>query len=356
MARIGLGILSFAHGHASIYAQVWARDEDVELVACWDDDEQRGKAAAERYGMRYSPHLEDVLENPQVDAVCITSETSRHAELCEAAAASGKAILLQKPMALTLADCDRIIQAVERHGVFLSMAFQMRHDPSNLKMKELLEAGAIGRVGLLRRRHCISVLFSPQFVQGPTRWHLEREKNRGMFMDDAVHAADFLLWFLGMPVSVMAEIDNTLTQVAPDDTGVALYRFPDGAFGVLVNSSVTWAGENTTEIYGDKGVIIQNHDDGPSTHVLPPHPIALKLYQAEHPEKGWQDFGLPIPKSHGERIAGVARPFVECLLQGKPPIVSAREGRQSVEMVLGAYLSARTGRRIHFPLTEDVPL
>src|SRR5438094_613951 len=129
MAPIGIGILSFAHGHVNAYCDQLVRFEDVRLVAAWDDNPERGARQAE---------------------------------------------------------------------------------------------------------------------------------NVGMFFDDAVHAADFLYWLLGAPVSVMAEIDNVLTDVAPDDTGMAIYRYADGAFGLIYNSSVTLAGENTTEVYGDQGVLIQN--------------------------------------------------------------------------------------------------
>jgi predicted dehydrogenase len=349
MARIGIGVLSFAHGHAGVYCQQLARDEDVRLVACWDDDAARGQAAAAQYGMRYTPHPEDVLSDPEVQAVILTMETSRHAEFVVAAAEAKKEILLQKPMALTLADCDRIIEAVDRAGVRLMMAFQMRRDPLNLKMKTLLEEGAVGKVGILRRRHCLGVLFSDSFVNGPTRWHIDPEKNMGMFMDDAVHAADFLYWFLGRPASVTAEIDNILTEVAPDDTGVALYRYPDRAMAVLFNSSVVHAAENTTEIYGDRGVIIQNFGDGPSTPMAEPGAMPLKLYRRDSPPR-WETFDLPVPKSHGERIAAVPRPFVEMILHDREPDVNARDGRVSVEMILGAYQSAREGRRVSFPL------
>jgi predicted dehydrogenase len=118
----------------------------------------------------------------------------------------------------------------------------------------------------------------------------------------------------------------------------------------LVNSSVTLAGENTTEVYGDQGVIIQNHDDLVSTNVaLPPHPIALKFYARG--DDHWQDQGVAIPASHAERIAAVPRAFVDCILHGWPPLTTAHDGRVSVEMILGAYRSAREGRRIHFPLS-----
>ncbi len=347
-AKIGIGVISFAHGHSQAYCRRMLGYDDVSLVSCWDDNEARGKAAAEAYGMRYTPHVEDVLDDPDIQGVIITTETNRHAEMAVAAAAAGKHILCQKPMALTLEDCDLMADAAEKAGVKFVMAYQMRHDPSNQKIKELVESGVLGRISLLRRRHCIPVLFSDDFVNGPTHWHIEPEKNMGMFMDDASHATDFIHWIMGRPASVMAEIENTVTDVAPDDTGVAIYRYASGAMVVLLNSSVTLAGENTTEVYGDQGVLIQNYDDLVSTHLAPPGAVALKLYTRDAPQ--WQDLGMPIPPHHGERIAGVPRSFIDCLKYDLDPPVTAEDGRVSVEMVLGAYRSAKEGRRIAFPL------
>ena len=351
MDKIGIAVLSYAHGHANTYSQELVKYDDVKMVACWDDNEARGKEAAAKYGMAYSPRLDDVIGNPDVDGVIVTNETYRHAELVTAAAKAGKHILCQKPMALTLEDCDRMKEAVEKAGVKFSMAFQMRCDPVNIKIKELLDSGVIGKVAVLRRRHCIGVLFSENFVKGPTRWHIDPEKNMGMFMDDAVHATDFLRWVLGDPVSVMAEIDNIHTNVAPDDNGVALYRFKNKEIVTLFNGSTTLAGENTTEIYGDKGVIIQNYGDGPSCAMpRPADAVPLKMFLKDSGVPGWQNFNLPIPKSQGERIAAVPRPFIEYLKGNRGPIATALDGKKSVEMVLGAYRSAREGRRIFFPL------
>src|SRR5579884_1116243 len=147
MSAINLGILSFAHGHVGVYCNQMQGWDDVRLVATWDDDEARGKASAEKFGMDYSPHVEDVLGRKEIDAVIVTSETNKHADLCVAAAEAGKHILLQKPMALTLEECDRIIAAVDRAGVTLQMAFQMRCDPVNQRMKQMIEDGTLGKVG-----------------------------------------------------------------------------------------------------------------------------------------------------------------------------------------------------------------
>ncbi|MCE2401029.1 Gfo/Idh/MocA family oxidoreductase [Candidatus Poribacteria bacterium] len=347
--KIGIGIISFAHGHANAYCNRMQTFDDVKLIACWDDNVERGENAASQFGMNFSPHLEDIVNHPEIDAVIVTCETNRHAEMVAAAASEGKNILCQKPMALTLEDCDKIAEAVQKSGVKFMMAHQMRRDPANIAMKKLIESGVLGKIGMLRRRHCINVLFSEAFVTGPSRWHIDPEKNMGMFMDDASHATDFIYWMLGKPTSVIAEIDNVLTDVAPDDTGVAVYRFSGGTMAILINTSVTLAGENTTEIYGDEGVVIQNYGDGPSCNMpRPENAVALKLYTRDEPT--WKDLGIAIPNSHGERIAGVPRPFINCLKNDTEPDVSVEAGRVSVEMVLGAYRSAQEGRRISFPL------
>jgi len=347
-SKIGIGIISFAHGHANSYCHRMLTFDDVKLVGCWDDNEARGKSAANQFDMSYSPHLEDVINHPDIQGVIVTCETNRHAEMVIAAAKAGKDILCQKPMALTLEDCDRMTEAAEKAGIKFMMGFQMRHDPANIKMKELIDNGTLGKIGVLRRRHCIPVLFNENFVNGPSRWHIEPEKNMGMFMDDASHATDFIHWMLGRPTSVIAEIDNILTDVAPDDTGLAVYRFSSGAMAILLNTSVTLAGENTTEIYGDQGVVIQNYGDGPSCNIpRPENAIAVKLYTRDQP--AWQDLGIPIPQSHGERISAVPRPFIDCLKNDTEPEITAWDGRVSVEMVLNAYQSAKQGRRIAFP-------
>ncbi len=349
-SKIGIGIISFAHGHANAYCHKMVTFEDVNLVACWDDNTERGENAASQFGMTYTPHLEDVVNHAEIDAVIVTCETNRHAEMVTAAASSGKHILCQKPLALTLEDCDIIGDAVQKSGVKFMMAHQMRRDPANIAMKELIDSGVLGKIGLLRRRHCINVLFNEAFVTGPSRWHIDPVKNMGMFMDDASHATDFIYWMLGKPTSVIAEIDNVLTDVAPDDSGIAVYRFPSGTMAILINNSVTLAGENTTEIYGDDGVVIQNYGDGPSCNIpRPDDAIALKMYTRAEPL--WKDLGIEIPNGHGERISGVPRPFIDCLKNDAESDVTVEDGRISVEMVLGAYRSAEEGKRISFPLT-----
>ena len=348
--KLGIGILSFAHGHVNSYARLLKTYDDVQLVACWDDNKERGTKQAETFGIPYMPHAEDVIERPDIDCIIVSSETNKHADLACAAMEAGKSVLLQKPMATTLADCDRIIETVKRTGVWFSMAWQMRCDPQNIKMKELVDAGAVGKVGWIRRRHCLNLFFNEAFMTGPTRWHIDKESNIGIVFDDISHAFDWILWMRDgeMPVSIMAEIGNALTDYGTEDTGTVILRWADGMFGTVSHSSVVWASENTTEIYGDQGAIIQNYGDGPSCAIKPPCPIGVKLFQVDKRELGWQDQGMEIPDTHGERIAGVTERFMEGLKSGVP-MCTAEDGRKSVEMMLAAYESSRTGQRITFP-------
>lgn len=349
MDRVRIGVLSHAHGHANTYCQAMRDFPDVTLVASWDDDQARGRQAAQACGLEFRTDADEVIKDPGIDALIITCETNRHAEFVERAAAAGKHILLQKPMATTLADCDRIAAAVRRAGVKFSMAFQMRRDPVNRQMKQLLDEGAIGRVFLVRRRHTINVLLNPAFGTGGTAWHVDPVANVGMFFDDANHAADWFYWMFGAPRSVSAEIDNVLGSNAPDDNGVALYRFAKGEIGILLNSSTTVAGVNTTEIYGDQGTIVQDFGDAPSTSApRPPDAAPLRLIRRD--DKAWTEYRLPIPASQGERIAAVPRPFVDYLRGLSDTAIGPEEGRASVEMVLAAYRAAAEGRRVELPL------
>lgn len=343
-APVRIGVISFAHGHVNAYVDVIAGFDDAVVLAAWDDDEVRGRAACEKFGLQFEASLDALLARADIDAVIIASPTNRHAEHCIAAAHAGKAIVLQKPMALSLTDCDAIAAAVHGSGVPFTMAYQMRVDPVNLKMRELLQERAIGNVFLVKRRHAIPMLLNKEWAR-PGNWHIDPVQNMGMFMDDASHAADFLLWLMGKPASVMAEIDNIVTDVAPDDNGVALLRFAGGAMGLLVNSSTMLAAEATTEIYGDAGTIVHYFGDSPASSLpRPAGAAALKIFRAG--AKDWEVFDLPADTPHGNRIRGLARPLVDFLHGRRGPIADAAEGRACIEIILAAYRSAREGRRI----------
>ncbi len=344
---IGIGVLGFAHGHVNSYCKAWREHhaDRVRLIAAWDHDTERLRQGCHAHGTEPSGSVDVLLARDDLAAVVIAAETSLHAELVEAAAEAGKTIILQKPAALALAEADRIVEAVRRTGVRFTLAWQMRVDPQNLEMRDLIADGAVGRVLIVRRRHCLMTHRMKGFDQ---TWHVKPELNRGMWADDAAHAIDFLYWLFGMPESVSAEIATLYNPQVPDDHGIAIYRYANGMMAEVVSSFVAVAGENTTEISGDRGVIIQNFGDQPSAGAPKPNgATALKWFSEER--GAWQYSDLPPPDHQGVRITGLAAPLVEFLAQEREPIATAEEGRDVLRMTLASYEASEQGRRIPLP-------
>jgi predicted dehydrogenase len=340
-----IAVLGFAHGHVGLYCDIW-RDRpelDIEVVAGWDHDPARLKEAVEKRKVRGFSETSALFAQPEIEAVVIGAETSVHTDLVVAAAKAGKKIVLQKPLALTMAQADKIVEAVEKSGVPFTLAWQMRVDPQNVRMKQLVQEGVLGRILMVRRRHGLNTHMWDWF---PNSWHVKPELNRGMWADDAAHAVDFLYWLLGPPRSVYAEIDTLVNPKVPDDQGIAIFRYDAGTFAEAACSFTCVAGENTTEIVGENGSVIQNYGDAPSCN-FPRVKDAVGLKWTLRDGKEWTDSGIPSPANHGERIKALAGPLAEFLHGRRPPIATAEEGRDVLRLILATYESSITGKRIN---------
>jgi len=343
MTSVGLGILGFAHGHVNSYCRRWLDEPalGVRIVAGWDRDPQRLEKAVSDLGVEAEASVSALLARRDVEAVIICAETALHADLVEQAAEAGKTIVLQKPMALTMAEGDRIVAAVSAARVSFTMAWQMRVDPQNLQIKALLAEGRLGRVFMVRRRHGLPMCLQEAFASS---WHVAPEWNRDLWADDAAHAFDFIYWLLGRPQSITAEIESLHDPRMPMDNGIALFRYPGGPLAEVSCSFTNLASENTTEVICEKGSIVQNYGDVPSCGVPRPEGAAgLKWFVAD--ENRWVYSDIPTPAGHGERIADLAGPIAEFVRGERPAIATAEEGREVLRMILAGYVAQRRGAR-----------
>ena len=341
---IGVGILGFAHGHVNAYCNLWTQDPayDIKVAAGWDHDAARLANNAKSYGFTVCTSPEELLARPDVQAVVVASETSLHADLVEKAAAAGKMIAVQKPMALTLAQADRMVAAVERAGVPFTMAWQMRVDPQNVKVKEMVRSGELGKIFIVRRRHGLGVHTWPDFK---SLWHTKPDLNRDIWADDAAHAIDYIHWLLGVPESVTAEMDTLNDPQIPMDNGIAIFRYPGGPIAEVVCSFTCVAAENTTEVFAEKGSIIQNYGDVPSCNVpRPTDACGLKWFTTA--KNDWTCSDIASPSGHGARINGLSGPLSDFFHGKCAPIATAEEGRTTLRMTLACYVSTREGRRV----------
>lgn len=341
---IKIGILGVAHGHVGMYCARWREHPEfgVRVTAAWDHDAARADAFCKNNGLASAASASKLLARRDVDAVVVAAETSLHADLVEEAAGAGKPVILQKPLALNMAQADRIVAAVERNGIPFTLAWQMRVDPHNLKIKELLASGEFGRIYMIRRRHCLNSHLWKDFDK---TWHVNPALNRDIFADDAAHAMDFLYWLRGMPVSVAAELGTLLNPRVPNDNAIAVFRYADGSFGEVSCTFVAVAGENVTEAICENGSIIENYGDVPScAFPWPEGGIQLKWCLLKTGR--WTVSDLPDIRQHGERIGGLARPLAEFLHGKRTPIATAAEGRDVLRMIDACYESAEKGTRV----------
>ncbi|WP_158606390.1 Gfo/Idh/MocA family protein [Paenibacillus ginsengarvi] len=347
---VQVGILGFAHGHVHTYCTEWNNGSyGIKVAAGWDHDPDRLAKAAQMFGLQTYATAEELLANERIQAVVIASETSLHADLTELAAKAGKAVILQKPLALTMNEADRIVKAVAASGIRFTLAWQMRVDPQNLQMKAWMESGELGQIFSIRRRHGLAMGLQPAFADS---WHVQPEYNRDIWADDASHPIDLLHYWLGVPESVTAEIESLYNPRIPMDNGIAIFRYPGGPIAEVGCSFTCHAAENTTEIVAERGTIVQHYGDAPSCNSPRPPGAGPGLKRFDAATGVWTASEHESPPNHGHRIRGLSGPLAAFIRGEREPIATAEEGRISLQMVLACHASSRQGQRV----TLDDPM
>lgn len=342
MKKVRVALISFAHGHQMGWAGVFAARPDVEIVAAWDDDEQRGRERAQRLGVEFVSDLDALLSRSDVDAVTICSENSKHAAHAVKAAEAGKHIMMQKPMATSVLEAQRIVEAVNRAGVTYMQAYNLRFDPLHLKVKELVDSGAIGRVAVVRRRHSHHFGLTVEDANNVLGWMTQRQlSGGGALMDEGAHALLWFLWMFGRPKSVSAHIGTVMPHLEVDDHALLTMEFEDNVVGTLQTSWIEMAAGPTIEIYGDKGVIVATGTDIASTRFPVSEGPYLQVFRQE--TGAWE---FPQVELVLARTAPPANAFIDTLVKGEPSPVPAETAKAAVEIAMAAYESAKTGRAV----------
>lgn len=340
MNTLRFGILSFAHYHANFWSEAFQESPDADLVGIWDDDHVRGQTAARRYDVPFEPDLDALLS--RCDAVGITSETSKHADLVERAAAAGVHVILEKPMATNSAECERIYQAVTQAGITFMQNFPKRYDPVNAELVRKVQAGELGTISMARVRHGNYHLLELG-AQAKDAWYAQPEfSGGGALIDEGVHAIDFLLWLFGEPDTVYARTANHMLNLAIEDTALVTLTFPSGTVAEIATSNVFVAAEESVEVYGDKGTALLSGVDLASRDFA--RQPFLKFYTDDDKRGTWQHSEtIPFFRQENFHQQGPLQ-FIDCIKNGKEPVVSVTDGRKSLIIVEAAYRAARTGQ------------
>ncbi len=327
MGLIGAGRMGkvFAHTLAFTVAE-------AELVAVADVDPQTSVEVAARYGARYHyTDYHELLKREDIDAVVVVTPTATHAEVIKAAAAAGKHIFSEKPLAQTLSLCDEAIEAVAAAGVKLQLGFMRRFDAAYVMAKMKIAEGAIG----------VPVMFRSS-SRDPKRTSLEfarRENSGGLIMDMGVHDFDQARWLMGSEVvRVQSEggclVYPELNEVGDIDNAMINLRFASDAIGNIdVSRNAVYGYDIRTEVLGSEGGLLIGALQQTSTLVMTRAGVTY-------------DTVPYFMERFGQAYASEIRDFVACLVENRPPSVTGLDARRATAIGIAATRSLDEGRPV----------
>ena len=340
-----------------LHAAALARIEGVRLVAVAGSSpgSERTARLAGDHDARAAESFEALIGDETLDAVIVCTPHPLHAQQAIAAARAGLHVVVEKPMALTPADCVAMIAAADEAGVVLSVISQRRWQPAARRVKAAIDEGRIGVPGLAT----VEVLGwrGPEYYSMDPWRGTRAGEGGGVLVNQAVHQLDLLCWFLG-PV---AEIDGWTAnlnhpEIEVEDTAVAVVRFRSGAIASIVASNSQRPGLHArVHVHGRSGASVGVETDKGSSFVA-------GISQQTPPSNDiWT---IPGEESHPERwatedeaaLAGVdigtwyhelqLRDVVAAIREGRPPAVDGRDGRAAVSLMAAIDEASRTGGRL----------
>jgi len=338
-AIVGSGMI------AEVHAGAIANTPEARLIAVHSRGaEAREKFAAER-GCRAAATIDDLIRDPEIEAVCITTPSGAHADVAVPLLAAGKAVLCEKPLEVTIAACDRIFAAAERGGGLLAGVFQMRLGRGAAALKAAITAGRFGRLSLSSAY--IKWWRSADYYQSSTwkgTWALD---GGGALINQGIHAVDLLQWLVGLPEEVSAYSAKLAhSYIETEDTVAATLRYAHGGLGTIEAATSAWPGDDVRiEITGDRGSATLIND------VLTRFEFAEPLPEDEAIKRDSAASAIAVGKSDPRGMSWdghqvLVRDLALAIREGRPPRIPGAEARRAVQLVLAIYESARTGQPV----------
>lgn len=339
---VGCGMI--ARFHARALGEV----PGTRIVALVSRSEDSAKKMAGELGLTCDTYtdLGNALARPDAQIIIITTPSGAHLEPAVAAAAAGKHVVVEKPLEITAARCDRIIEACDRHKVQLCTIFPSRFAEANVELNKAVNGGRFGRL-TLGETTCKWWRTQAYYDEGGWKGTKALDGG-GALMNQAIHNVDLLQWMMG-PVAEISGFTATLAheRIEVEDTAVACLRFKNGALGVIQATTSVHPGlPKTIGIHGDKGTVVIEQEDVLRWDFTP-ETAADKDVRERFAQKTGASGGSnnPAAISHRGHALQLAD-FVNAIRTGGKPLVDGREGRKAVEIIEAIYRSAEAGRAV----------
>ncbi len=344
MDKVRYGIIGCGVIH-NWHVEVMEHLKDVATLAAVCDNDPQALAASQAKYPGYKPFsdLNEMIASPDIDAVIVCTPSGYHGDHAIAAANAGKHVISEKPIEVTLAKADAMIAAAKANNVKLSCISQNRYGKGIQQLHGWLDEGRVGK--LVYGEAQIKWYRSQEYYDSAGwrgTWALD---GGGALMNQGVHYTDQLRWAMGKPKSVVARMGTLAHKMECEDIVTATIEWESGALGSLTATTASYPGfETRLEVYGTGGSVrvvnneleIARFTDG-SEYFSDSVNIA--------------DTGSSHPTALGTYLHWLQlKDFTESILENREPQITAQDGRNALELVIGIYTAAKTGKTVTFPL------
>ena len=326
----------------SHHARAIKQTSGTELTAiCSRSETSRAQAQAEHPQARIYADYREMLAREDLDAVDVVLPSDLHYQVAKAILESGRHLLLEKPMALDLAHCSELIELARAKGRLLAVGHELRMSSLWGKVKELVDAGVIGRP-----LYALVELWRRPYRQGSGGWRYDINRVGNWVLEEPIHFFDLARWYfsaIGDPVSVYAAA-NGWQPDHPElhDNFSALVTFPQGGYAMISQTLAGWEHHQTAKLTGTSGALWARWSGAMDRTFEPTFSLQL--------QSGDEITDVPIAKNSGEvyELVDEVGAFVRAIRKGSPLPCSGEDGRWSVAMCLKAQQSLEQGRPIFF--------
>lgn len=344
-ALIGCGRISPNH-------IVAAQNNDLEIVAICDIEEQNMHDKKVKFKLSddvhcYTDYLE-MLDREKPELVAIATESGKHAEIAINCLKKGHAnVIIEKPIALSLSDADKIIATANGEGLKVCACHQNRFNKSIQKIREAVEMERFGR--LLHGAAHIRWARDYEYYSR-AKWRGTWEQDGGALMNQCIHNIDLLRWMMGDEIDCVVGMTDRLKHdyIEAEDLGIALIKFKNGSYGIVEGTTNIYPKnlEETLYIFGEKGTVKAG---GASVNVIEEWRFSDML---DDPEDVKARFHENPPNVYGFGHTPLYADVIDAIKNDRKPYVDGEAGRRALELVLAIYKSAATGEMVRFPLQE----
>ena len=316
------------------------------LVAVCDMDEERLQPAAEEYDCKAYGDFRTLLEDDEVEVVNIATPSGMHAQIGVPAVEAGKHLIVEKPADITAPRIDELIAAGQRHKVKIAGIFQARFDPLNIRIRDAIQSGRLGRlIGVHGHLpwYRLQSYYEGRHGTWKGTWNMD---GGGSLMNQGVHTVDLLQWLAGPVEAVMGMFGVFGHQIEAEDQTVALLRFCNGALGTLYTTTCCNPGyDQRVTIYGTEGSILKEEGELVSWKLQgdpEEEKEMLSLYGGRERASGSADPMAVSADGHTQIVADM----IEAIRLDRDPAIRLDSARHAVEIINAIYEAGRTGKEV----------